>query len=179
MFDWKTNALFWLRNYLDDSVIFKIDTRNMNENRKDTVLSDKVRKLVENGDLCSVIDVFPSELKVWSPDHKNAVLDYMMKICLGQNFPMSENEKRNTFKFHLWLLASLLNDFDERGLLESSDIAQVFNEIFQLFKTHFALNFPEETNRLHKAKSETQLTRPVCRECGSIEVNSYGLRWHC
>jgi transposase-like protein len=178
MFDWKTNALFWLRNFVEDIVVNKMDTRNFDETRKNSVMNDKVHQFVNNGDLSAIIDIFPDRFKIWSPDHKEAVLDYMMKICFGQNFPMTQNEKMNTTKFHLWLMSSLLNDLEERSLSESPEF-QVFNEVYQLLKTHFALNFPNEENRLHRAKTETESPRPVCRECGSTEVNSYGLRWQC
>lgn len=179
MFDWKENAIFWLRNFVEDIVVSKMDTRNFDEIRKNSVMNDKVRQFVKNGDLAAIIDIFPDRFKIWSPDHKTAVLDYMMKICLGQNFPMSENEKLNTFKFHLWLLASLLNDFDEKGLLETSEIAQIFNEIYQLLKTHFALNFPNEENRLHKANQLSNIPRPSCPECSSNHVTSNGPLWFC
>lgn len=184
MYDYEHNLLRWLDNYVTRQFSERMDNRGYDETVIDTVLNEKLKRYVKNNSLVSIINQVPSDLLVWTLEHQLAVAEWVQRICLGnETNKLNELQKVGHFKQFIWLVASVLADFEQSNLQERPEF-KTLEELLRFLRNEFSQSFPLdyqicEAKIAHKANLPNEESRPECSECGSTEVNSYGLRWQC
>lgn len=165
---YRNNFVAWLDRYIEQQVEGSID---FSKPRSHDLLQKKMTKLINEYDFNVIVGHVPEEFLVWSVTHKRAIEEFSARICV--ELPI--------FARYLHLLAHALRDFERENYLgpEQRIAFECYSHMFGIFKVQYPKEALFIEALIHKAKTQTEITRPNCPDCQSSEIVSNGLRWQC